>query len=39
MAMALTASMGLIPIPSLSLRAGHGHELVGSSGQRSQSWS
>lgn len=37
MAMAPTVSKGQIPIPSLSLRAGHGHELVGSSGQRSQS--
>lgn len=39
MAMAPTASMGLIPIPSLSLRADHGHELAVSSGQRSRSLS
>lgn len=37
--MALAVGMGRIPIPSLSPRACHGHELVGSSGQRSQSWS
>lgn len=39
MVMALTVGMGLIPIPSVTLRADHGHELVESSGQRSQSWS
>lgn len=37
MAMALIEGMGPIPIPSSSLRGGHGHELVESSGQRSQS--
>lgn len=36
-AMAQTASMGRIPIPSWSLRVYHAHELAVSSGQRSQS--
>lgn len=39
MVMALIVGMGLIPIPSGSLTAGHGHEWVESNGQRSQSWS
>lgn len=38
-AMAPIASMGLIPIPSWSLRAYRAHELAVSSGQRSRSLS
>lgn len=37
--MVLAVGMGQIPTPSASQRGGHGHEWVGSSGQRSQSWS
>lgn len=39
MAMAPTASMGLIPIPSSSPRATHAHELAVLSGQKSLSLS
>lgn len=39
MARVPTEGMVLNPIPSVSLRSGHGHELVGSSGRRSQNWS